>query len=135
MPDGVARNRTLVTEFVTARTGGVARPIQIRRERDVGHGTRAVSQAVEVSVDTLAFAARWTGLALWPSTAATASTAHFPPTCGCAAAFALPTSMSAEQRLPHINTRRAAVVHIGAVSTAHPARATRPSAGRHKLAG
>jgi len=37
-------------------------PILIRRERDVGHGARAVSRAVDVSVDTLAFLARWTGL-------------------------------------------------------------------------
>jgi len=40
------------------------RPILIRREKDVGHGARAVSRAVEVSVDTLAFAAHWTGLSL-----------------------------------------------------------------------
>lgn len=40
------------------------RPILIRREKDVGHGARAISRSVEVSVDTLAFIARWTGLTL-----------------------------------------------------------------------
>lgn len=38
------------------------RPILLRREKDVGHGARAVSRSVEVSVDMLAFLARWTGL-------------------------------------------------------------------------
>ena len=38
------------------------RPILFRREKDVGHGARAVSRSVEVSVDMLAFLARWTGL-------------------------------------------------------------------------
>jgi prolyl oligopeptidase len=41
-----------------------SRPILLRREKDVGHGARAVSRGVEVSVDALAFTARWTGLAL-----------------------------------------------------------------------
>jgi len=39
-------------------------PVLVRRESDVGHGARAVSRAVELSVDTLAFAAAMTGLAL-----------------------------------------------------------------------
>ncbi|HVQ19073.1 MAG TPA: prolyl oligopeptidase family serine peptidase, partial [Actinomycetes bacterium] len=34
-----------------------ARPVLVRRESDVGHGARAVTRAVELSVDTLAFAA------------------------------------------------------------------------------
>ncbi len=38
------------------------RPILVRRESDVGHGARAVTRAVELSVDTLAFAAAQTGL-------------------------------------------------------------------------
>lgn len=42
-----------------------SRPILVRREADVGHGTRAVTRAVELSVDTLAFAAAHTGLT-WP---------------------------------------------------------------------
>jgi prolyl oligopeptidase len=42
------------------------RPILVRRESDVGHGARAVTRAVELSVDTLTFAATETGLA-WPS--------------------------------------------------------------------
>lgn len=39
-----------------------SRPILVRREADVGHGTRAVTRAVELSVDTLTFAAAQTGL-------------------------------------------------------------------------
>jgi prolyl oligopeptidase len=38
------------------------RPILFRREADVGHGARAVSRAVELSVDTLSFVADQTGL-------------------------------------------------------------------------
>jgi len=40
------------------------RPVLLRRERDVGHGARAVSRSVALTADTLAFAARWTGLDL-----------------------------------------------------------------------
>ena len=36
----------------------------VRRESDVGHGARAVTRAVELSVDTLTFAAAQTGLRL-----------------------------------------------------------------------
>lgn len=39
-----------------------SRPVLVRRESDVGHGARAVTRAVELSVDTLAFAAAQTGL-------------------------------------------------------------------------
>jgi prolyl oligopeptidase len=42
-------------------TSGV-RPVLVRRESDVGHGARAVTRAVELSVDTLTFAAAQTGL-------------------------------------------------------------------------
>jgi prolyl oligopeptidase len=38
--------------------------VLIRREKDVGHGARALSRTIELSVDTLAFSARWTGLTL-----------------------------------------------------------------------
>ena len=38
------------------------RPVLLRRESDVGHGARSVTRSVELSVDTLAFAAAWTGL-------------------------------------------------------------------------
>jgi prolyl oligopeptidase len=41
-----------------------SRPILLRREQNVGHGARAISRAVEVSVDALGFTARWTGLPL-----------------------------------------------------------------------
>ena len=41
-----------------------SRPIILRRESDVGHGARAVSRSVDLSVDTLAFLAAHTGLAL-----------------------------------------------------------------------
>ena len=40
------------------------RPVLLRREKDVGHGSRALSRSVELSADTLAFTARWTGLDL-----------------------------------------------------------------------
>jgi len=40
------------------------RPVLLRREADVGHGARAVSRAVELSVATLAFVAAETRLAL-----------------------------------------------------------------------
>ena len=36
--------------------------VLVRREADVGHGARAVRRAVELSVDTLSFAAAQTGL-------------------------------------------------------------------------
>jgi prolyl oligopeptidase len=39
------------------------RPILLRREKDVGHGARALSRSVDLAADTLAFTARWTGLA------------------------------------------------------------------------
>ncbi|MGZ4637793.1 MAG: prolyl oligopeptidase family serine peptidase [Actinomycetes bacterium] len=41
-----------------------SRPILFRRERDVGHGARAMSRTVVLTADTLTFAARWTGLEL-----------------------------------------------------------------------
>lgn len=40
------------------------RPVLLRREGDVGHGARALSRTVALTVDTLSFAARWTGLGL-----------------------------------------------------------------------
>ena len=38
------------------------RPVLLRREGDVGHGARALSRTVALTVDTLSFLARWTGL-------------------------------------------------------------------------
>jgi prolyl oligopeptidase len=40
------------------------RPVLIRTERDVGHGARAVSRMIELSVDTMTFVAAHTGLTL-----------------------------------------------------------------------
>jgi prolyl oligopeptidase len=40
------------------------RPVLLRREKDVGHGARAMSRTVALSADTLAFTARHTGLTL-----------------------------------------------------------------------
>ncbi|KQX65769.1 prolyl oligopeptidase family protein [Angustibacter sp. Root456] len=37
-------------------------PVLVRREADVGHGGRAVSRSIELTSDTLAFAAHFTGL-------------------------------------------------------------------------
>ena len=42
-------------------TGGT-RPVLLRRERDVGHGARALSRSVALTADTLSFAAWRTGL-------------------------------------------------------------------------
>lgn len=41
------------------------RPVLLRREADVGHGPRALSRAIDVAADALAFAAHHTGLR-WP---------------------------------------------------------------------
>jgi prolyl oligopeptidase len=41
-----------------------ARPVLLRAEAQVGHGARAVSRTAELAGDTLAFAARYTGLEL-----------------------------------------------------------------------
>ena len=37
-------------------------PVLLRRERDVGHGARALSRSVALTADTLSFAASRTGL-------------------------------------------------------------------------
>jgi prolyl oligopeptidase len=47
-----------------ATTSGAARPVLLRAEDQVGHGARAVSRTAELAGDTLAFAARYTGLDL-----------------------------------------------------------------------
>ena len=43
------------------------RPMLLRAEVQVGHGARAVSRTAELSGDTLAFAARHTGLRVSPA--------------------------------------------------------------------
>ncbi|MDX6206939.1 MAG: prolyl oligopeptidase [Frankiales bacterium] len=55
-----ARKMCAALQFAT----GSDRPVLLRREADVGHGARSVSRAVELSVDTLAFAAARTGLVI-----------------------------------------------------------------------
>ncbi len=45
-----------------ATTSGPARPVLLRAEGQVGHGARAVSRSADLAGDTLAFAARYTGL-------------------------------------------------------------------------
>jgi prolyl oligopeptidase len=45
------------------------RPVRLRREADVGHAGRSVSRSVELSVDSLSFAAARTGLVLGGQTA------------------------------------------------------------------
>ena len=44
----------------------VDRPVLIRREKDVGHGARAISRTVELTVDTVSFLADAVGLPLPP---------------------------------------------------------------------
>ncbi len=46
------------------RLSGVKGPVLLRAEGQVGHGARAVSRTAELAGDTLAFAARYTGLTL-----------------------------------------------------------------------
>jgi prolyl oligopeptidase len=45
------------------------RPVLVRREGDVGHGARALSRSIELSADTLAFAAATSGLGGPPAAA------------------------------------------------------------------
>jgi prolyl oligopeptidase len=47
-----------------ATSSGAHRPVLLRAEGQVGHGARAVSRTAELAGDTLAFAARYTGLRL-----------------------------------------------------------------------
>jgi len=47
-----------------ATSSGPDRPVLLRAEAQVGHGARAVSRMAELSGDTLAFAARYTGLTI-----------------------------------------------------------------------
>jgi prolyl oligopeptidase len=55
-----ARKMCAALQHATSGT----RPIVLRRERDVGHGARALSRSIALTADTLSFAARWTGLDL-----------------------------------------------------------------------
>ncbi|MDX6258025.1 MAG: prolyl oligopeptidase [Frankiales bacterium] len=57
-----ARKLCAALQFATSSD----RPVLLRREADVGHGARSISRSVELSVDTLAFAAARTGLVLEP---------------------------------------------------------------------
>ncbi len=52
------RKMCAAAQYATSGT----RPILLRSEGDVGHGTRSLSKSVEETADTLAFMARWTGL-------------------------------------------------------------------------
>ena len=51
-----------------ATSSGLSRPVLLRAEGQVGHGARAVSRTAELAGDTLAFAARYTGLTVEPGT-------------------------------------------------------------------
>ena len=51
-----------------ATSSGPSRPVLLRAEGQVGHGARAVSRTAELAGDTLAFAARYTGLTVGPGT-------------------------------------------------------------------
>jgi prolyl oligopeptidase len=54
--------RKMCAALQRATTG--ERPVLLRREKDVGHGARSLTRTIALSADTLAFAARWTGLDL-----------------------------------------------------------------------
>ena len=58
-----ARKLAAALQHATSATVDEA-PILVRREKDVGHGARAISRTVELVADTLAFAAHHTGLTL-----------------------------------------------------------------------
>ncbi|GAB3589958.1 prolyl oligopeptidase family serine peptidase [Angustibacter peucedani] len=58
-----ARKLAAALQHATSGDAG-ERPVLLRREADVGHGGRAVSRSVELTADSLAFAAHHTGLAL-----------------------------------------------------------------------
>ncbi len=54
--------RKMCAALQHADAGG--REVLLRREKDVGHGARALSRTIALSADTLCYAARWTGLPL-----------------------------------------------------------------------
>ncbi|MHA6793178.1 prolyl oligopeptidase family serine peptidase [Pseudonocardia bannensis] len=56
--------RKMCAALQHATSGDITRPILLRRETDVGHGTRSVSRTVALTVDQLAFLAAHTGLEL-----------------------------------------------------------------------
>ncbi|MGL5856815.1 MAG: prolyl oligopeptidase family serine peptidase [Angustibacter sp.] len=58
-----ARKMAAALQHATSRPADEA-PVLLRREADVGHGGRALSRSIELSVDALSFAAHHTGLAL-----------------------------------------------------------------------
>ena len=60
-----ARKLAAQLQHAVAEVEG-APPILLRREKDVGHGARALSRTITLGAQTLAFAAHWTGLT-WPS--------------------------------------------------------------------
>ncbi|QBI54634.1 prolyl oligopeptidase family serine peptidase [Streptomonospora litoralis] len=66
-----AHPRKMCAALLHARAAG-ERPALLRYERDVGHGPRAVTKAIELAADAHAFAAAETGLAP-PAVSATAS--------------------------------------------------------------
>jgi prolyl oligopeptidase len=58
-----ARKLAAALQHATIRPADRA-PVLLRRESDVGHGGRALSRSIDLAADTLAFAARYTGLAV-----------------------------------------------------------------------
>jgi prolyl oligopeptidase len=57
--------RKMCAALQHATSGGLdSRPVLVRRETDVGHGSRSVSRSVALGVDQLAFLAAHTGLEL-----------------------------------------------------------------------
>ncbi len=60
-----ARKLCALLQHATASSPD-ARPVVIRREKDVGHGARATSRTIELQVDILSFLAAQLGLSLTP---------------------------------------------------------------------
>lgn len=54
--------RKMCAALQHAQSPDSTRPILIRAERNVGHGSRSLSRTIDLSADSLAFLSRWTGL-------------------------------------------------------------------------
>ena len=60
------RKMCAALQWASKCEGAVERPILLRRETEVGHGARAISRSIELSVDSVSFMASQLGLQLPP---------------------------------------------------------------------
>ena len=54
--------RKMCAELQYSQNQALERPILIRAERNVGHGSRSLTRTIDLTSDSLAFISRWTGL-------------------------------------------------------------------------